>query len=125
MAGLPNGRNGEQTLKAMTELLNRIPQNLRCTLTWDQGQEMALHQTLIQRCGIAIYFADPRSPWQRPTNENGNGLIRRNVGKRTDLSSYTPADLRALESRINAMPRRIHGGATAQQVYDQHVAMTS
>lgn len=125
MAGLPNGRNGEQTLNAMTELLNRIPQNLRRTLTWDQGQEMALHQTLTQRCGIDIYFADAHSPWQRPTNENGNGLIRRYVGKRTDLSIYTPADLRAIETRINTMPRRIHRWATAQQVYDQHVAMTT
>lgn len=125
MAGLPNGRTAEQTLNAMTELLNRIPQHLRRTLTWDQGQEMAFHKTLTQRCGIAVYFADPHSPWQRPTNENGNGLIRRYVGKRTDLSIYTPADLRAIETRINTTPRRIHQWATAQQVYDQHVAMTT
>ncbi len=125
MAGLPDGRDAEQTLEAMTALLNRIPPGLRRTLTWDQGQEMALHHTLTDRCGIAVYFAEPHSPWQRPTNENGNGIIRRYVGKHTDLSIYTPRDLRAIETRINSTPRRIHGWATAQHIYDQAVAVTT
>jgi len=125
MAGLPNGRNAEQTLEAMTGLLNRIPPTVRRTLTWDQGQEMVLHKTLTERCGIDVYFADPHSPWQRPTNENGNGLIRRYVGKRTDLSIYTSRDLQAIETRINTMPRRIFGWSNAKAVYDQNVAMTT
>lgn len=125
MAGLPNGRNAEQTLEAMTGLLTRIPPPLRRTLTWDQGQEMALHETLTDRCGIDIYFADAHSPWQRPTNENGNGLIRRYVGKRTDLSVYHPRDIRAIETRINTTPRRVLGWDTAKHLYDQAVAMTT
>ncbi len=125
MAGLPNGRTAQQTLDAMTELLSRIPPDLRRTLTWDQGNEMAFHQTLATRSGIDIYFADPHWPWQRPTNENDNGLIRRYVGKRTDLSIYRPEDLRAIETRINTMPRRILNWATAKHVYDQAVAMTT
>jgi IS30 family transposase len=81
MEGLPNGQNADVTLDALTGLFERIPKQLRRTLTWDQGGELARHAELNRRCGIEIYFADPRSPWQRPTNENGNGLIRRYVGK--------------------------------------------
>jgi IS30 family transposase len=124
MEGLPNGRNADVTLTALTRLLERIPQQLRRTLTWDQSSEMARHDELADRCEIDIYFTDPRSPWQRPTNENGNGLIRRYVGKRTDLTLLTPADIRAIEHRINTMPRRIHNWHTAEHVYHQAVAMT-
>lgn len=124
MAPLPNGVSAPKTLEVLTQLINRIPPQLRRTLTWDQGGELARYATLAQRCGIKVYFADPHSPWQRPTNENGNGLIRRYVGKSTDLATFTEADLRAIEDRINTMPRRIHNWATAQHVYDQAVAMT-
>jgi len=125
MTGLPDGHNASQTLEAMTKLLNRIPPALRLTLTWDQGSEMALYAKLAKRCGINIYFTDPRSPWQRPTNENGNGLIRRYVGKKTDLSVFEPTDLQAIETRINTTPRRIHNWSTAKHVYDHAVAMTT
>ncbi len=124
MAGLPDGRDADRTLVALTGLLERIPPSLRRTLTWDQGNELAHHVELAQRCGIDVYFADAHSPLQRPTNENGNGLIRRYVGKSTDLAAFSPADIGAIEHRINTMPRRIHNWATAQQIYDQAVAMT-
>lgn len=124
MAGLPNGRTADLTLDALTTLFERIPPAIRRTLTWDQGTEMSRHQDVADRCGIEVYFADPHSPWQRPTNENGNGLIRRYVGKGTNLATFTSADIRAIEHRINTMPRRIHNWATAQQIYDQAVAMT-
>lgn len=119
MAGLPGGRDAEQTLEVMTGLLNRISPGLRCTLTWDQGQETALHDILADRCRIDAYFAEPHSTWQCPTNENGNGIIRRYVGKRTDLWVYTPRDLRTIETRINTTPRRIHGWTTAKHLNDQ------
>ena len=124
MAGLPNGRNADLTLAALTRLLKRIPPPLRRTLTWDQGSEMAHHSKLAKRCNIDVYFADAHSPWQRPTNENGNGLIRRYVGKRTDLTAVTPAHIRAIENRINTMPRRVLNWATALDIYDQAVATT-
>jgi len=85
---------------------------------------MADHAKLARRCGIRVYFADAHAPWQRPTNENCNGLIRRSVGKGTDLSRVTEAELRAIEDRINTKPRRIHKWGTARQIYDQAVAMT-
>ncbi len=86
---------------------------------------MAEYRKLAKRCGIAVYFADAHSPWQRPTNENGNGLIRRYVGKGTDLSVFGPADLKRIEDRINTMPRRVLGWRSARDVYDQAVAMTT
>jgi len=85
---------------------------------------MARHVDLAAMCGIDVFFSEPHSPWQRPTNENGNGLIRRYVGKGTDLSRFAPADLRLIEHRINTMPRRSLGWSTAADVYAAAVAMT-
>lgn len=124
MTGLPHGRTGDHALAALVALFEQIPPALRRTLTWDQGGEMSCHDELAERCAIDVYFADPHSPWQRPTNENGNGLIRRYVGKGTDLTVFTPTDIGHIEHRINTMPRRVLNWATAQHVYHQAVAMT-
>jgi IS30 family transposase len=125
MASLRDGRTAPKTLEGLAVLLERIPTHLRRTLTWDRGSEMAGHAELAKRCGISVYFADAHSPWQRPTNENGNGLIRRYVGKSTELSRFSDADVRGIEDRINTMPRRVLGWATAKQIYDHDVAMTT
>lgn len=124
LADFPDAHDADAMLAAMCEILDRIPQHLRRTLTHDQGSEMARHTDLANLCGIDIYFAEAHSPWQRPTNENGNGLLRRYVGKGTNLAIYTPADLRAIETRINTMPRRVLGWDTAQNIYTAAVAMT-
>lgn len=125
LADFPEDHGADATLAALVELLDRIPEWLRRTLTWDQGREMARHHELAALAGIEVYFAEPHSPWQRPTNENGNGLLRRYVGKATNLAVYTEADLRAIETRINTMPRRSLGWSTATQVYDAAVALTT
>ena len=124
LAEFAGDHGAEATLAAMVEILERIPEALRRTLTWDQGREMARHHELAELCAIDVFFAEPHSPWQRPTNENGNGLIRRYVGKSTDLAVYTAADLRKIEHRINTMPRRSLHWSTAQAVYDAAVAVT-
>jgi IS30 family transposase len=124
LADFPEDHGAEATLAALCEILGRIPEPLRRTLTWDQGREMARHHELAELCGIDVYFCDPHSPWQRPTNENGNGLLRRYVGKGTDLSQYSSGDLRAIEHRINTMPRRSLHWSTAHEVYTAAVAMT-
>ena len=85
---------------------------------------MARHLELAQRCAIDIYFAEPKAPWQRPTNENGNAIVRRFVGKGTDLSIYSTKQLRAIETRINSTPRRSLSWATADNIYTAAVAMT-
>ena len=124
LADLPEGYDADATLAAVVEILERIPERLRRTLTWDQGREMARHADLAELCGIDVYFADAHSPWQRPTNENGNGLVRRYVGKGTDLALYSPDDLRAIEHRINTIPRRSLDWSTAHDRYHAAVAMT-
>jgi IS30 family transposase len=121
---LPHAKQADGVLEALTATLRRIPSHLRVTLTWDQGSEMARHLELAERCGIDIYFAEPKAPWQRPTNENGNALVRRYVGKGTDLSVYTTRDLRVIERRINTIPRRSLNWATANDIYTAAVAMT-
>ncbi|MEI2816408.1 MAG: hypothetical protein V9E99_08140 [Microthrixaceae bacterium] len=85
---------------------------------------MAAHRDLVSMVGIEVFFAEPHSPWQRPTNENGSGLVRRYVGKGTDLSVYGVADLRAIEARVNTIPRRSLGWDTVTDRYDAAVAMT-
>lgn len=117
-------KNADDCLEAVVELLGRIPEQARKTLTWDQGAEMARHTEIAQHCGIPIYFAEPKSPWQRPTNENGNGLVRHHVGKGTDLTEFRPDDLRYIESRINTIPRRIFNWSTAKAIYHAELAMT-
>ena len=121
---LPHAKNADGLLDALVKTFRRIPAHLRLTLTWDQGSEMARHLELAERCGIDIYFAEPKAPWQRPTNENGNALVRRFVGKGTDLSTFTNQDLRAIETRINTIPRRSLHWATANDIYTAAVAMT-
>lgn len=124
LADLPEGHNATAVLAGLIEILDRIPARLRKTLTWDQGREMARWRDLAELTGIAVFFADPHSPWQRPTNENGNGLLRRYVGKGTNLRVFKPADLRAIEHRLNTMPRRVLHWSTAANTYDHAVAMT-
>jgi len=116
-------KNADDCLTAVTALLERIPVALRRTLTWDQGAEMAHHRDIAQHSGIAIYFAEPKSPWQRPTNEAGNALVRRYVGKGTDLNQLTPDNLRHIEHRINTIPRRSLNWATAHATYTAAVAL--
>lgn len=124
LADMPEGHGADATLAAMIELCERIPEPLRRTLTWDQGREMARHTDLAAAVEIDVYFAEPHSPWQRPTNENGNCLIRRYVGKSTNLNTYKPDDLRAIEHRINTIPRRTLNWSTAKDIYTQAVTMT-
>lgn len=120
----PANKTADAVAQALTETLQTIPPNLRRTLTWDQGSEMARWPEISAATGFDIYIADPKSPWQRPTNENGNALIRRYVGKGTNLNTHTATDLATIEHRINTIPRRIHNWATANNTYTQAVAMT-
>lgn len=124
LSELPDGKHAAGVTTALIRLLRRIPPHLRHTLTWDQGAELADHAHIAHATGIDIYFADPKSPWQRPTNENGNALVRRWLTKGTDLTAWTPRRLRRVEHRINTIPRRSLNWATATDIYNQNVTMT-
>lgn len=104
-------------LKGFTDKLLSIAQPLRQSMTYDQGREMALHRQLSQNTGIAVYFCDPHSPWQRGSNENMNGLVRQYLPKGTDLSVYSQAQLDAIADEINNRPRKGLGVRSPLSVY--------
>jgi IS30 family transposase len=84
-----------------------LPPDLLRSITWDQGTEMARHLTIADSLGAPVYFCDSRSPWQRGSNENTNGLLRDYFPKGTDLASHSPAHLLAVETELNNRPRLV------------------
>src|SRR5207244_2125926 len=112
LVGLPHGHRADVVADAIGQRITALPEQLRRSLTWDQGKEMADHARFSVDTGVAVYFCDPRSPWQRGSNENTNGLLRQYFPKYTDLSTHSPDDLKAVEERLNNRPRKILGWAT-------------
>ena len=92
-------------------------------MTYDQGKEMTYHDALTLRTGVAVYFADPHSPWQRGSNENTNGLLRQYLPKGTDLSIYSQDQLNQIALSLNTRPRKRHGFRTPLQVYNEHLRL--
>jgi IS30 family transposase len=113
----PQPASAANVLQAFTDKLNSIAQPMRLSMTYDQGREMALHKQLTANTGIAVYFCDPHSPWQRGSNENMNGLVRQYLPKGTDLSGYTQQQLHAVADQINARPRKGLGVRCPLAVY--------
>jgi IS30 family transposase len=103
---LPHDHTAATVAEAMTAAIGRLPEQLRRSLTWDQGKEMALHTKITAETGLPIYFCDPHSPWQRGSNENTNGLLRQYFPKSTDLSFYGPGLLDKVAAELNARPRK-------------------
>ena len=113
---LPHGYDAHNTAAAVTAALARQPRHLVKTLTWDQGREMARWPDIEATLGIEVYFCDPHSPWQRPTNEQTNGLLRRWLPKSTDLN-VGAVRLAIIEDHLNTMPRKLHDWNSAHSVY--------
>lgn len=111
------------TLEGFSRVLNGIPAPLRKTLTYDQGKEMSEHKRLTDMTGVAVFFADPHSPWPRGSNENTNGLLREYLPKGTDLSGHTQDELNAIAWKLNNRPRKIHGFRTPLQGYNDRLQM--
>lgn len=103
---LPHGRGAEHVAAALTQRLVELPDSLRKSLTWDQGKELSQHAQVSIDADIDIYFADPHTPWHRPSNENTNGLLRQYFPKGTDLSVHSAHDLRFVEQQMNDRPRK-------------------
>ena len=113
------GHGAEAVRDAITRTMATLPEQLRRSLTWDQGAEMAQHAKLRIDTGIQIYFCDPRSPWQRGTNENTNGLLRQYFPKGTDLTQHGTAELNAVAHAINTRPRKTLGWKTPAETLDR------
>ncbi len=100
------GHGAEAVREAVTRTITTLPEQLRRSLTWDQGAEMSQHAQLLIDTGVQVYFCDPHSPWQRGTNENTNGLLRQYFPKGTDLSVHSADALAAVAATLNARPRK-------------------
>jgi IS30 family transposase len=112
------GHGAEAVRDAIAEAISTLPEQLRRSLTWDQGAEMAHHAQLRVDAGLDIYFCDPHSPWQRGTNENTNGLLRQYFPKGTDLARHSREDLAAVALALNTRPRKTLDWKTPVEALD-------
>jgi len=119
LIALPNGHRADVVADALAAKIVELPEQLRRSLTWDQGKEMAAHARFTNETGVPVYFCDPRSPWQRGSNENTNGLLRQYFPKRTEIEHYTQADLDPVAAELNGRPRQTLGFKTPSHALDQ------
>jgi IS30 family transposase len=116
---IPGRRTSEEVTAALAAKIQELPTALKRSLTWDHGKEMALHAQFTIDTGVQVYFCDPRSPWQRGSNENTNGLLRQYFPKGKSMARYTQADLDEVADRLNGRPRQTLGWKTPSQTLEQ------
>jgi len=119
LIALPDGHRADVVADALAHKIVELPDQLRRSLAWDQGKEMASHARFTNETGVPVYFCDPRSPWQRGTNENTNGLLRQYFPKRAPIAHHTQADLDAVAAELNGRPRQTLGWKTPSQALDE------
>ena len=119
---LPHGRTAEDVRAALTRQISKLPAELRRTLTWDQGKEMADHVRFTTDTNMIVYFCDPHSPWQRGSNENTNGLLRQYFPRKDDLSLHSAAHLNAVARELNNRPRQTLNWMKPSEVFSRTVA---
>jgi len=112
---LPDGHSADAVRVALAETVQQLPEHLWQSLTWDQGKEMAQHAQFTIDTGVQVYFCDPRSPWQRGSNENTNGLLRQYFPKGTDMAALTQHDLDFAAHQLNGRPRQTLNWMTPSQ----------
>ena len=106
LAALPRGHGAEAVTDALSQAITTLPAQLRRSLTWDQGKEMAQHARFSGATGVPVCFCDPHSPWQRGSNENTSGLLRQYFPRRTDFKAVTQSDLDQVAAELNDRPRQ-------------------
>lgn len=119
-----SGKDTKTVVGALRRRVRSLPKELRATLTWDRGLELAEHKRFTIATDVKVYFCDPRSPWQRGTSENTNGLLRQYLPKDSDLSRHSQARLNAIARRLNARPRKTLGYRTPAAILERDVALT-
>jgi IS30 family transposase len=119
---LPGGHGADAVAAQMTEVMAALPEQLRRSLTWDQGSEMTNHAQVAAATDLEVYFCDPHSPWQRGSNENTNGLLRQYFPKGTDLAVHSREDLDEAAAELNARPRKTLGWKTPAEALDEVLA---
>jgi IS30 family transposase len=122
---LPGRHDPAAVAAAMTEAVSGLPAQLRRSLTWDQGAEMAAHAQITLATDLDIYFCDPHSPWQRGSNENTNGLLRQYFPKGTSLAVHSKEHLEQVAAQLNARPRKTLGWKTPAQALDEVLAQAA
>lgn len=112
-------RGAEDVAKAFAKEVKKLPQQMKLTMTYDQGREMAEHKLFTKITGVKVYFAHPRSPWERGTNENTNGLIRQYFPKGTDFKKVTRYEVKRVQNQLNGRPRKTLNYHTPYEVFNQ------
>ncbi|MBT3046704.1 IS30 family transposase [Candidatus Thiodiazotropha sp. LNASS1] len=118
------GKDTNTVVSAISRHIKRLPVELRQSVTWDRGSEMANHKDFTVATDAKVYFCDPSSPWQRGTNENTNRLLRQYFPKKTDLSVYTQRELSQVAKKLNQRPRKVLDFQTPADTLQQCVART-
>jgi IS30 family transposase len=119
LIGLPTSHTADVVADALAAKISELPQQLRRSLTWDQGKEMAQHARFTVATGVPVYFCDPKSPWQRGSNENTNGLLRQYLPRNTRMSDYPQARLDEIAAQLNDRPRQTLGWRSPSQTLDR------
>ena len=116
LVALPQGNHQADTVAdALADAITALPTQLTKSLTWDLGHEMAQHRRFTVQTGVQVYFCDPKSPWQRGSNENTNGLLRQYLPRRLDFRTLTQADLDTIAQQLNERPRQTLAFKTPSQ----------